>query len=346
MIKEQKHNENQVRKYKEFLDTLYREVLLRPPDKEGLEHYITSLVEKRMTLREVTESIIESDESKNIAYFSHYSAQFWNHLDEIKSYLNRLSTGDENTNWMQDIPKRFKQYIPFHKVLVVGCGNGWVERTLFDLGIAKHFDAFDISEEYLTTAKEQKGNRPINYFISDINEMKNISNAEYDAVFNVAILHHAENIEYALKRLTEVLKPNGLMFNWEYVGPSRNQYSEEHVKRMQEIMESLPVKFRSTHSLRPPIENFRVEPTEAIHSDLIRPLFSKYFDIIYERDLNGGIAYQILWNNIDEFKKGDKDAVEHLEFLINKDNEYTQLKKVPVLFWYSVGKPKNELHNK
>ena len=39
-------------------------------------------------------------------------------------------------------------------------------------------------------------------------------------------------IENATKRISEVLKPGGLIFNEEYVGPAQNQYSDEHLKLM------------------------------------------------------------------------------------------------------------------
>ena len=40
-------------------------------------------------------------------------------------------------------------------------------------------------------------------------------------------------------------------------------------------------------------------------------------------------------------------AIKVLKFLIEKDAQHTKLKKVPVLFWYSVGtpKPKNLIKN-
>jgi SAM-dependent methyltransferase len=206
--------------------------------------------------------------------------------------------------------------------------------------IGLHFDAFDISQKYIDEARELSKNMPIDYFIEDINTMSNIENKKYDAVFNFAILHHATEIENATKRISEVLKPDGLIFNEEYVGPARNQYSDEHLKIMIETMSDLPPKFRSKHMLRPPLANFRIEPTEAIHSDLVRPMFEKYFDTIYERNMNGGIAYQILWNNIENFSNDDSEASKWLDYLLKKDFEFTENGKVPVLFWNSVGKPK------
>ena len=111
---------------------------------------------------------------------------------------------------------------------------------------------------------------------------------------------------------------------------------------MLEIMSDLPKKFRTKAKfLRPPLANFRVEPSEAIHSDLILPLIPKYFDIIYQRNLNGGVAYQILHNNIDEFNDtSNSESVKWLEYLLQRDLQFTENGKVPVLFWYGVCTPK------
>ena len=134
---------------------------------------------------------------------------------------------------------------------------------------------------YIDEAKNLSESRPIDYFIDDINSMKKIQESKYDAIFNFAVLHHATEVEHALQKLAKALKNNGLMFNEEYVGPARNQYSDQHLNLMLEIMSDLPEKFRSKVGfLRPPLANFRVEPSEAIHSDLILPLIPKYFDTI------------------------------------------------------------------
>lgn len=271
----------------------------------------------------------------------HYSDKYWNNLDLVQRYICKNCTGDENTIWQVDILSRFKERIPFSECLVIGCGNGWVERQLYDLGVGKHFDAFDISDKYLQEAKKQCGNRNIDYFREDINHLSSLGIEKYDAVFNVGVLHHTFRLTHAIWNLAKALKSNGLLFNFDYIGPAHNQYSDEHVSIMNEINSKLPDRFKSSHKMRPDIMNFYVgDISEAVHSDLIRPTISRFFDIIYERDLNGGIAYQILWNNIDEFKRGDDDAKTSLTWLLKMDEEYTVNHKVPVLFWYSIGKPK------
>lgn len=327
--------------YEKAVNDLFEEILLRKPDKIGLFYFTSQLKNNKLTLNKLREILSGSEEGQAIKNFSHYSDKYWNDIERVAKYKNKLATDNENIDWISDIPNRFGQFLQFKEVLIVGCGNGWLERKLVDLGIGLHFDAFDISEKYLEEAKEKKGSRPIDYFIEDVNEMSSIKNEKYDAVFNFAILHHSTKIDNAIKRLSEILKPDGLIFNEEYVGPARNQYSDNHVRTMIEVMSDLPEKYRSPHVLRPPLANFRVEPTEAIHSDLVRQTFEKYFDIIYQRNLNGGIAYQILWNNIEKFQDlSNKDALKWLEFLLEHDYEKSKENKVPILFWYGVGRPK------
>ena len=329
----------------ERVSVLYEDILQRKPDKTGLYYFVSRINKKQLTIEDVKKILSESEEAKSLKEYTHYSDKYWNDLEIVVKYKNKLATGNENVSWIDDILTRFKEYLPFDDVLIVGCGNGWLERQLYDLGIGKHFDAFDMSEKYINEAKELKQSRAIDYFLDDINSMSKIEDEKYDAVFNFAVLHHVTEVDNALKKLARCLKTNGLMFNEEYVGPARNQYSDQHLKHMLEVMSDLPEKFRTkVKFLRPPLENFRVEPSEAIHSDLILPLIPKYFDIVYQRNLNGGVAYQLLHNNIQEFEDdSNTESVKWLEYLLKQDVNYTDEGKVPILFWYGVCKPKTEL---
>ena len=329
----------------EKVSALYEDILQRKPDKTGLYYFVSRITKKQLTIDDVKNILSESEEAKSLKEYTHYSDKYWNDLEIVVKYKNKLATGNENVSWIGDILTRFKEYVPFDDVLIVGCGNGWLERQLYDLGIGKHFDAFDMSEKYINEAKELKQSRTIDYFLDDINTMSKIEDDKYDAVFNFAVLHHVTEVDNALKKLARCLKTNGLMFNEEYVGPARNQYSDQHLKHMLEVMSDLPEKFRTkVKFLRPPLENFRVEPSEAIHSDLILPLIPKYFDVVYQRNLNGGIAYQLLHNNIQEFEDdSNTESVKWLEYLLKQDVVYTDDGRVPILFWYGVCKPKTEL---
>ena len=273
--------------------------------------------------------------------FAYYSDQYWNDLPRIQNYINQSTTDNPNLTWIKDILIRFKKYVPFNRVLIVGCGNGWVERELYDLGIGKNFDAFDISDSHLQLAKKLAGNRSINYFKDDLNNLKNLKLKNYDAIFNVGVLHHAFRLSKTMWELNKTLKNNGLMFNFEYVGPSYNQYSDKHVKIIKQVNDSLPSRFKTIIPLRPKLTSFQNGDTsEAVNADLLLPIVTRFFNIIYERKINGGIAYPILWNNVDEFKKLDPDAQKITDLLISKDEQFTSEGKIPSLFLYSVVMPK------
>ena len=322
---------------------LYKKILLRDPDRLGLDYYVSQMKIGKLTQSDIEKQLYDSEEAQSIRNFSHYSAKYWNDLERVGQYKNKLATDNENSTWIADIPNRFGDFLPFENVLIVGCGNGWLERELSDKNIGKKFDSFDISEEYIKEAESQKEDRLINYFIDDINNLEKIKPNSYDAVFNFAILHHATELDNAMKKLSDSLKPNGLIFNEEYIGPARNQYTDKHLNIMLGVMADLPEKFHSKYLLKQPLANFRVEPSEAIHSDLVIPIFKKYFDIVYERNMNGGIAYQILWNNIENFKdSADPESAKWLDYLLEQDFSHSKEKHVPILFWYGVGTTKKK----
>ena len=325
----------------ESIKEIYKKILLRDPDRFGLDYYVSQMKNGKLTQSDIEKQLYDSEEAQSIRNFSHYSDKYWNDLKRVGQYKNKLSTDNENSTWIADIPNRFGDFLPFENVLIVGCGNGWLERELFDMKIGLKFDAFDISDQYIQEANKKKGNRNITYFKDDINNLQHLEDKKYDAIFNYAILHHAAEIDYALKKLSECLTSDGLMFNEEYVGPAQNQYSDEQLQLMLEVNSDLPEIFRTKYPLRPPLVEFRVEPTEAIHSDLVLSTFKKYFDIVYERNMNGGIAYQILWNNIENFTDyTDPESTKWLNYLLERDLYYSKEKRVPILFWYGVGTSK------
>ena len=141
-------------------------------------------------------------------HYDHYTDTYWNDLDMVQRYINKHATDSEDTIWQIDLLSRFAEYVPFKKCLVIGCGNGWVERQLYDLKIGLDFDAFDISEKYLEEAKEKKENRSINYYKDDLNNLKKLPRNHYDAIFNVGVLHHGFRLSKTLWDLNRSLKSN------------------------------------------------------------------------------------------------------------------------------------------
>lgn len=239
---------------------------------------------------------------------------------------------------MDYIKQQYAQ-IPRKRALIIGCGNGWVERDLYDRDVAEHFDAFDVSEYYLDSAKAQRGARSINYFVSDFASF--VPSGHYDLIVNVAALHHACQLYGFLQRLAPALSADGIFVNWDYVGPSRNQYPDHQLRQMEAINRRLPPRFRSSHLLRPSLRCLLAsDPTEAVHAADIPHAVACYFEMIERRDLGGGIAYQLLWNNLTAFEQRDPEARAALAMLLREDDERTARGDVPTLFSFFVCKPR------
>ncbi len=108
---------------------------------------------------------------------------------------------------------------------------------------------------------------------------------------------------------------------------------------LEKINSELPEKLRTSFILSElPDPNLQ---HMTIHSESIKNTFLKYFDLKFSRNLNGGIAYPILFGNIWKFQILSNDT-EQLMNLLKLDQKYSENNDVPTLFWYGVGQPKTK----
>lgn len=270
----------------------------------------------------------------------HYADEYWNDLPRVVAYLCERSTGDPSLWWMDHFKRTYAQ-APFKRALSFGCGNGWVEREFIDRQIALHFEAFDASPDYLRAAEQARGSRSISYTRASFDDY--VPGGTFDLIVNVASLHHVRYLYRMVHLLASALEPDGLFVHWEYVGPSRNQYSDAHLAVLSAVNQALPARLRTPHRLRQDLANFlNGDPTEAVHASEIRSALADEFDTVEHKVLGGGIAYPILWNNLAEFRKDDAGAREALEWLLRLDASLTDARVVPPLFAYIVCRRKQE----
>ena len=231
----------------------------------------------------------------------------------------------------------------FERALVINCGNGWVERELYDLGIFKSAVAFDYSSELLDQARKEAGIRPLEYLQADCNKIEFPENS-FDLVINVAAMHHVQYIDRMCRMIATVLKPEGYFLNFDYIGPHRNQYGKEHFAYLEQVNDLLPIGLRKKDLVHPHIETMlHYDPTEAIHSELIIEYLNRYFNVSERLDLNGAIAYQIMHNNHALYDDSNPSAKKAVEFLLEMDELYTHIYKLPALFSYFVAKPNKKI---
>lgn len=118
-------------------------------------------------------------------------------------------------------------------VLSLCCGFGHVERELVTkLGTIKECIGVDIAEGALAAARQRasdEGMKSIKYVSADLNNYK-WESQKYDLVIANGALHHIKSLEGALSGIRQSLKPGGVFFACEYVGPSYMDHSTRQLE--------------------------------------------------------------------------------------------------------------------
>jgi hypothetical protein len=89
--------------------------------------------------------------SDNFDYYSSESV-YWNTFKAVRREQNIRISGDPEAYWHHHLLKRYgKQRSAF----VFLCGNGWVERSLFEVGAIGRAIAFDIMPSSIDSARAE-----------------------------------------------------------------------------------------------------------------------------------------------------------------------------------------------
>ena len=108
---------------------------------------------------------------------------------------------------------KFFQTISFDKpftFLDVGCGNGWVVRTIAKEANCKKAIGIDKSKNMITQAKKKIVNNKEKFIHTDIESWS--TRTKFDFIFSMESLYYANSIEVALDKIFKLLRPGGQFF--------------------------------------------------------------------------------------------------------------------------------------
>src|ERR1700694_1406494 len=77
----------------------------------------------------------------------------WMAASEVLLYLNERSTGDSSLDWLSGWAIRYFVGQDL-RVLVLGCGEGWLERALAPVRFIDRIDAYDVAAGAVERAKK------------------------------------------------------------------------------------------------------------------------------------------------------------------------------------------------
>ena len=219
----------------------------------------------------------------------------WQSHPLFQQRLFRLLGGRCRERWFAET------YLPAEGVdrgLGIGVGAGAAEIELAKAGAIRHFDLWDVSPAGLQAARDSSERYGISGRIEthmgDIHKAE-LGESQYDVITFISSLHHIGDLDGVLAQCHKALKPGGVLWAAEYVGPDRFDYPAEHVSLAHALFQGLDPALKKSWepALRFPTreEVIAADPTESIHSSEIPAALSRHFEHVDQTLTYGSFAF-------------------------------------------------------
>ncbi len=249
----------------------------------------------------------------------------WMASEVVRHYLNRMATGSVDGTWLMYLIERYARQ-RMHRILVLGCGDGWLERSIAAHPLVERIDAFDVAEGAVERARAEakhQGLDRIHYGVMDLNRTR-IPTGPYEIIIAHSVIHHVENLDLLYDGLHAALVPDGLLLINEYVGPKRFQFSDRQISIINRLLLALPEPYRQglvqegiyPEKPRPTEElMIAIDPSEAVRSDEIVSYTERHFTILETLPGGGTILMQLLYDVVQNFDHASPEDRAMLELL-------------------------------
>jgi SAM-dependent methyltransferase len=251
--------------------------------------------------------------------------RYWTELRQVQDEINRRVSGDPAVDpYLHLLRTRLAGRLPVTRALTIGCGSGELERGLCQYGFAERHDAFDVAPmavEKAIAAAREAGFGHLGYDVADGNALS-LEPRSYDVVFGVHAIHHIDKLERVFEEVSRALKPDGLFFMNEFVGPTRFQWTDRQLEVVNGLLRALPEELRvstvdgrvKSEVPRPTVaEMIAMDPSEAVRSGEILEVASSYFEVLETRPYGGTVLHLLLHEIAGNFSKPGNGGKELLE---------------------------------
>jgi SAM-dependent methyltransferase len=208
----------------------------------------------------------------------------WLADEAVRRYVNGMIGGWPMDWFQRHYPNRF----PIG--LSIGCGTGALERDLLARGICERIDAFDASEQSLEIARAAAAKQGIAdrvCYSRDDFEIVRLPRRAYDIVFFHQSLHHVSHMERLLRQVRRALRPGGVVYFDEFVGPSRTFWNDRTAAWYRALYELLPASTHFPEGMGLPVQ--WDDASEAVRSGEIESRIRAGFDVEHFQGYGGNV---------------------------------------------------------
>ncbi len=185
---------------------------------------------------------------KAVEFWAHHPGDgrdaWWMH-PVIFQHVNRLVCGDPVEGPAEGFLRRIRDFSssrPFKRALSIGCGDARTEIALVEAGVVESFDLYELHENIIKKSREQVKEKGLEGRVKfSLEEAFQDAPAQsYDLVYWCGSLHHMLDTPKSVQWSRERLREGGLFAMFEYVGPSRFQWTETNIFVGSSLRSSLP----------------------------------------------------------------------------------------------------------
>jgi SAM-dependent methyltransferase len=207
------------------------------------------------------------------------------------------------------------------RAVSIGCGNAHHELKLLASGVVGHFVVYENAEPRVEEARHKAIQLGLSGRIEvrTTDAFKDPVGEGYDLVYWKDALHHMFDVPAAVAWSHAVLRPNGLFYMNDFVGPSRMQYTARQLDLAERARASLSARcLVDPHNpagpplplrrVRPKIEAMlSTDPSECADSERILSAVTQWFPGATVKPTGGvvyGLALSDVLANLDEESDG------------------------------------------
>jgi len=220
------------------------------------------------------------------------------------------------------------------RMLSVGCGTGSRERKFAKYKNFSLIEGIDFAPSKIEEARKYVSESDLNnirYYHGDFRSFS-FDPDSYDLILFNSSLHHFNGIDQLMRsRVLPLLKQDGYLIIFEFVGPNRLQWTIEQLDYANRLLIKIPDKYKTRSNgttikeriYRPGLlRMYLVDPSEAVESQQILPVIHRYLKPIEEKKVGWDILHLLLKDISHNFLSDNEDTKSLLGYLFEQENNY------------------------